>query len=539
VKDLSAPGETEGEATAADRGGDAAEDPPPAPSESGERGSPSETEEKGPASGKRAAAEWRPGPRAARFARGVIGLAMFLALSQAAFAVQLSRPKAFVIGPLLFAAALGATFLLKLERRLMLALTVLPAMLMVYAFEARNVSNRPRAATMSARRGVEFDNRSLWEAIRDARAEGKDAFPSIQPRALMVLDMEKGIWPDELANFALSEHWGVVVDGERVLPLGGVSDKHIVNCNEGGRYAEYRSDEHGFNNPKGIWTRDTIDVALLGDSYTQAACVGPDEDSAHWIRKRYPATVNLGMAGNGPLIELAGLDEYVAPKKPKIVFWLYYNNDMSDLGVERQLPMLVRHVEEEGFTQGLRSKQPRIDAALVDIAARLDAVAPRWPGALGAIGLTRTQTPVWLGDLVMGESYSSTISIMRLDRLTWGLTTKLISDPLNAPSDVPYFKKVLEKARDRVASWGGKLYFVYIADMFYLLQYQGKREHHDRPAVLAAVKDLGIPLVDTQAVFREVPDPMTVRFSGESHCNPTGYKLLAEQMLKAVDESGQ
>jgi hypothetical protein len=119
-----------------------------------------------------------------------------------------------------------------------------------------------------------------------------------------------------------------VVDGERVLPLGGISGKHIVNCNEGGKYAVYESDEHGFNNPRGIWTRDTIDVALLSDSFTLAACVGPDEDTAHWIRQRYPAAVNLGMAGNGPLTELASLDEYVAPKKPEIVFWVHYNADM-------------------------------------------------------------------------------------------------------------------------------------------------------------------------------------------------------------------
>ena len=473
--------------------------------------------------------------RGARFARVVIGVAIFLALTQAVFALQLHRPAAFVVVPLVFAAALGATFRLRTERRIVLALSLLPAMSLVYLFEWRIAATRPRAATMSARRGVEFDGRSLWEAIRDARAAGKDAFPSIQPRALMVLDVEKGIWPDELQNFALSEHWGVVVDGERVLPLGGVSNKHIVNCNEGGTYAVYESDEHGFNNPKGIWTRDTIDVALVGDSFTQAACVGPEEDSAHWIRQKFPATVNLGMAGNGPLIELAGLDEYVAPKKPKTVFWIYYNNDLPDLSVERQMPLLVRHVEEEVFTQGLAGKQAKIDAALVDLSARLDAVSPHWPTFLGSIGLTRQRSPIWLGDLVMAESQSSASAVMRLDRLTWGLTTRLVQDPLNKPSDIPYFKRVLERARDRVASWGGKLHFVYVADMFYILQYQGKRLHHDREAVLATVKELGIPLVDTHPVFQAVPDPMSVRFSGESHWNPAGYKLLAEQMLKAIE----
>ena len=50
------------------------------------------------------------------------------------------------------------------------------------------------------------------------------------------------------------------------------------------------------------------------------------------IRQRHPATRNFGMAGDGPLLMLATLQEYVSPLKPRIVLWFYFEgNDLIDL----------------------------------------------------------------------------------------------------------------------------------------------------------------------------------------------------------------
>lgn len=480
-----------------------------------------------------------PSARAVRFANITIGVAIFLCLSQIAFAVGLHRPNLFVYGPLVLAALFGATYkLLRPARRLTLATVILPAMVLIYGFEWRIARNRPYDGTMAERRGATYDNRSLWEAIVDARAEGKDAYPSFQPRALLVLNLAKGLAPDEIQNHMVSPEWGVTLDGERVLPLGGVANKHIVYCNEGGKYAEYEADEHGFNNPKGIWQKEQLDVAFVGDSFTQAACVGQDENAAHWIRQKYPATLNLGMAGNGPMIELAGLEEYIAPRKPKIVFWVYYNNDMGDLDVEKRVPMLHRYLEEDGFTQKLEGRQDKIDAALVELSGKIQSLAPHWPGALSAVGLTRKRSPMWLADLAMNESHSATTAVMRLDRLTWGLTSLAVVDVFAIEPDFPLFRKVLDRAKSRVEGWGGKLYFVYMADMFYL-QYKGKREHNNRAKVLETVKEAGISLIDAHPRFLALEDQMSIRFHPESHCNPTGYKLLADILLEQLQKDGK
>src|SRR5882672_7352539 len=49
---------------------------------------------------------------------------------------------------------------------------------------------------------------------------------------------------------------GLFVKGQfngQLYPLGGISSTHVMLCYENGYWAEYDSDEHGFNNPKSLW----------------------------------------------------------------------------------------------------------------------------------------------------------------------------------------------------------------------------------------------------------------------------------------------
>ena len=62
------------------------------------------------------------------------------------------------------------------------------------------------------------------------------------------------------------------VGDAEVIPLGGVGSVKTVYCNEGGEYTIYDADERGFSNPKGLWGAPA-EVAVIGDSYTQGACV--------------------------------------------------------------------------------------------------------------------------------------------------------------------------------------------------------------------------------------------------------------------------
>jgi len=137
----------------------------------------------------------------------------------------------------------------------------------------------------------------------------------------------------------------------------------------------------------------------------------------------------------------------------------------------------------------------------------------------------------------MNEAHSSVAAVIRLDRLTGALSQIGASNYGGAGGpDFPLFKRVLTKAKSVVEGWGGKLYFVYMADMFHL-QYRGARPHQNREPVLAAAKEVGLPIIDAHPTFLAVEDLSTIWFHPESHCNKAGYKLLADVILKGVEGS--
>src|SRR5262249_47410310 len=167
--------------------------------------------------------------------------------------------------------------------------------------------------------GVNFDARRPLEVILDLKKRHISAVPDVFPRALLERQADD------------TRKSKITINGTEILPLGGIANRATVFCNDGGEYVIYESDEHGFHNPKGIWDAGHIDVAAVGDSFVQGSCVPSDQNFVALIQKRYPLTLNLGKMGNGPLMELATLKEYLPSLKPKVVLWFYYEeNDYRD-----------------------------------------------------------------------------------------------------------------------------------------------------------------------------------------------------------------
>ena len=146
--------------------------------------------------------------------------------------------------------------------------------------------------------GVYFDTRSKQEVIKTLQDQGVDAVTSVHPWALF-----------KAHDF--SEPKQVTL-----LPLGGLANKTVVHCNESGKYAVYKSDRFGFNNPGFVWEQKVVDWLLIGDSFAHGACVPEGSDIASQIRlKTGDNVINLGSGGNGPLTELATLTEYAEGQK--------------------------------------------------------------------------------------------------------------------------------------------------------------------------------------------------------------------------------
>ena len=209
------------------------------------------------------------------------------------------------------------------------------------------------AAQLSKKFGVQIDTRNASEVIADLNKSGVDTIPFVSPGNNLFVER------DGYRESVIS------VGGTEVIPLAGISNKLTLLCNENGQWVSYKSDAHGFNNPDpAIWKSAGVDIAALGDSFAQGYCVPPEKSFVGLIRQRYPVTLNLGIAGDGPLMMLATMREYLDEIKPKIVLWFYCeDNDLVELQGERRTALLTRYLEGD-FKQSLIAQQTDIDDAM-------------------------------------------------------------------------------------------------------------------------------------------------------------------------------
>lgn len=294
------------------------------------------------------------------------------------------------------------------------------------------------------------------------------------------------------------------IRGERLLPLGGVANANVVGCNESGYFSTFVTDEYGFNNPPGTWrTGPARKIFLVGDSFTQGDCLRDGDTIAGHLRKVMSGIVNLGSGGNGPLLELAGIREYVPDGGVGYVFWLYYEgNDLTDLARDRRDPILASYVTP-GFSQRLQERQEEINGAL---RAAVDArLTERLDGR--ATVLPRLRGEIWRARQRLGSGQR---------------------DGSAPPNDVAFFAEALAVAKAEVERKGGKLVFVYLPEFYRFAGDQLSEPAALKPQVVDAVSRLGIPVLDAEPAFRRRADPTELfPFQVKAHYNAEGTALVA------------
>jgi hypothetical protein len=444
-------------------------------------------------------------------ASGLILLAVLLA-----FQYQPGMPATslalFYLVPLLVAALLLASLLLPAATRVNLVLLLFSSVLAVFGVElflTLRLSPEPgrRAATAAGR---EFDGRSRFRVIQDLRGQGVTAYPDVHGRSIAHL-RDGG---RELV---------VHVDGEKLLPLSpALANSSVVLCNETGSWISYRSDEHGFRNPAGIWSSPHIEIAAIGDSFTLGVCRDAEDSFVGGIRSRWPATINLGLAGAGPLLELAILREYLPELRPRIVLWFFYEgNDIQDLHEEQGNELLLRYLEDD-FLQHSRARQAQIDGQLREfLAARLqDAAAAESAPARDPRPRSRRM-----------------VAFAKLSELRAALGFSAgFLPPASAQTAL---RQVMEEAKSTVGSWGGELYVVYLPTYNrYGRSGQGD-EFQGRRQVLATMQALGIPVIDLDATFRAQPDPTRLWDYPGAHYTVEGNQLIAQTVVATLDRTAR
>lgn len=369
-----------------------------------------------------------------------------------------------------------------------LVLTGLSAVMGVYLVEMflswqmpLGFDNRTRI-NQAQKMGITFDTRSKYQVLNELENKGIKAVPFIRK------------------------------DGKTIVPLGGISGATTVLCSESGTWIIYESDEHGFNNSKGIFDSKNIDLLLVGDSFTHGFCVSREKNIAGQLQTLLGVkAINIGIAGNGPLKELASLKEYGEPLKPKYIFWLYYEgNDLSDLASEKQSPILLKYLLDDHFSQRLVNKQSEIDNFLIE----------RLHEEMRKVGF------FW-GMLIKVKQ------TLKLEQLRTRLD---LFNPPPQPSSL--FRKILEKARDITTSWNSKLYFVYLPTWERYATHVEHNTLYHRQEVLSIVNSLNIPIIDVhEEVFATHPDPLSLfPFKVPGHYNAEGHRLVSQAIYQHLQQ---
>jgi hypothetical protein len=266
---------------------------------------------------------------------------------------------------------------------------------------------------------VAFDKRSKYEVYVNLKKKNSNIVPSFRPIEIIENNEFKS---------------------NQILPLSGISNMLTLGPNENGQYMTYQSDRYGFNNPDYMWDNKKTKWLILGDSFAQGVAVKQEENIAGniWRLTKEPV-INLGMSGNGPLLELASLKEYGALVKSENVLWIYYEgNDLShDLNDEIKNKKLYMYLNK-GYTQKLKNKQLEIDGLLNNYVNNK------------IINLIKPQ-----------KNYYGILKLSNLRRL---LMIDRSTKNQKEIKSVDIFYKILKEAKNIVGSWGGNLYFVYLPE---------------------------------------------------------------------------
>ena len=158
--------------------------------------------------------------------------------------------------------------------------------------------------------GKNFDQRKLIEVILEERKKGNNIFPYVVPREFILKNVSNKII------------------------LTPIPNQDYVSCNEYGFWKKIKTDRLGFNNKV---TLSNFDTLLVGDSFAEGSCVNQDNEPANLFKNRYNVeTYNIGISGNGPLINLALLHELKDKFNFRKIVWIFYDNDFYDLKIEYQ-----------------------------------------------------------------------------------------------------------------------------------------------------------------------------------------------------------
>jgi hypothetical protein len=301
------------------------------------------------------------------------------------------------------------------------------------------------------------------------------------------------------------------VNEENVLKsLSGASKIKTIFCNENGKYSFFLSDRYGFNNPDFEWDKKNINYFLLGNSFTQGACVNRPADIASQIRKiSKKSALNMGYRNHGPLSQLAALREYYQPGIKNVIWFYSEDNDLNILNIEIKSSILTKYPSDNNFSQNLSNKQNQIDNKIKKKIEN-DYIDQKKIKLLNIIKLKTTRLFLYS---FFPNKYKPVSKNLKFNDL---------------------FKKVLIQAKKFSENNNAKFFFVYLPD--YKRYSLDNYSNENYIKIKNFVNSSNINFLDMNTiVFEKEQDPLIFfPYRMYGHYNEIGYKKIAEKILQEI-----
>ena len=352
--------------------------------------------------------------------------------------------------------------------------------------------------------GYNFDKRSKLEVYKELISKNENTATETQPYLYLSREINT------------------------IFPLSGLSNSQTLYCNENGYYSIYQSDRYGFNNPDYEWDKEKIAFLLLGDSFTQGACVNRPNDIASVLRTlSKEGVLNLGYAGNGPLIEYATLVEYISPNV-KNILWLYYEaNDLVNLEAELKSTFLVKYLNDIKFKQNLQSQQNLVD----DLSKSLIVEAMK----------KENDSSITIVNKSIFNFFFKYLEYFKLNNLRYLFKSYSLLKHVEEKNlkNENHFFRIIKLANDLALRNDSKLYFVYLPS---IQRYMNNKNFNQKSYNKMKIRfnDLDIPFLDMhQEVFKKIDNPLelfpfTAFGDFGRHYNVEGYKKISDAIYRNI-----
>ena len=350
-----------------------------------------------------------------------------------------------------------------------------------------------------------FDLRTQREVVEDLKKENLNVYPVTHPKH----NINK-----------------ITQTSSKIFPLSGISKSTTVFCNESGKFSIYESDRYGFNNLDSKYNiLSKYNIMLIGDSFVHGACVNSKHTLSSQLNKKDFITFSISYGGNGPLLELASLIEYISLLKPKIIIWFYTENDLFDLITEKKSDILIKYLNIDGFNQNLVNRQDEIDKY--------------WKNLL----LTEYNVDDYIYYSKKKSFFQKTLRKIEraiLLKPTRDVIKKYYNDEfqknviVNENKNIELFKKIIVKAKQVSNENNAQIYFVYLP---FFNSIKGEKIE-SRNKILKLVKDIDIKIIDFQEYLENYSYDVDSLFplGHNGHYNSEGYKLLADLIYETINK---